>query len=124
MKNIFYSAVLAAGLVFTSSNASAIDLFGGLGTAVTGQVGVSAPINNTPVYAPGGGDIDAQNRYIYQRDSLERTARQRLQTGTVQDMSIAPADIAPAAGISTYTYKKLLPAYNMGRIQGGHSYND
>ena len=119
----FLSAFMAAGIALTSQPAFALDLFGsGLGAAVNGQVGVSTHINNTPVYAPLGADIDARNRQIYTCDAHERTVRQRASTGIYQDTSMAPADIAPAAG--TPRYIKLTPAYNMGRIQGGHSYND
>ncbi len=122
-RHVFFSTFLTAGIALTSLPAFAIDLFGsGLGAAVSGQVGVSTHINNTPVYAPLGAHIDARNRQIYTSDAQERTARQRATTGVFQDTSIAPADIAPAAG--TPGYIKRQPLYNMGRIQGGHSYND
>lgn len=127
-RHIFFSAFLAGCIASAALPALAVDLFGGgflgngLGAAVNGQVGVSTHINNTPVYAPLGADIDTRNRQIYRSDAQERTMRQRAATSIHQDMSIAPADIAPAAGESGYI--KPRPIYNTGRIQGGHSYND
>lgn len=105
-------------LSMTAQPAQAFDLLGtGIGTAVNGQVGVSTPINSTPLYAPMGGNIDAENRYIYQRDAKERTARQRA---LIQDTSVSPHDIAPAAGL----YLRKPATVNMGGITSGFSYND
>ncbi len=123
IRYVFFCGFMAAGMALAPLPASAVDLFGGgLGAAVNGQVGVSTHINNTPVYAPMSAHIDARNRQIYRNDAQERTIRQRAATALYQDTSISPADIAPAAG--TPRYIKPLPAYNMGKIQGGHSYND
>ncbi len=111
------SALLATGIISISAPAFAVDWFGsGWGSAINGQVGVSTHINNTPLYTPSGSDIDARNRQIYRNDAHERTIRQRA------PRYISPADIAPAAG--TPRYIKRSPVYDMGGIQGGHSYND
>ncbi len=120
---LFLSAFMTAGIGIASAPVVAADLFGsGLGAAVNGQVGVSTHINNTPVYAPLGTDIDARNLQRYRSDAQERTIRQRATTAVFQDMSIAPADIAPAAGQPYYIRRTHV--YDMGGIQGGHSYND
>ncbi len=123
IRPIFFSAFIAAAIALMPQQAFAIDLFGGgLGAAMNGQVGVSTHINNTPVYAPLGAGIDDRDRQIYSHDAQERTIRQREAVTIYQDTSMAPADIAPAAG--TPGYIRLRPLYNMGQIQGGRSYND
>lgn len=121
------AGLLMLGLMVLADNkAHALDFIGsGLGTAINGQMGVSTPINNTPLYAPMGANISAQNRYVYQRDARERTVRQRVQLQQNQMRApILPHDIAPAAGTyqrNTYHRKQTV---NMGAIQGSHSYND
>lgn len=122
LKYACLAALMAAGISLSPATAFA-DLFdSGWGAAVGGQIGVSTHINNTPVYSPLGPGIDARNRRAYTNDAQERTVRQRATTRAFQDTTIAPADIAPAAGDSGYV--KPQPIYNTGRIRGGHSYND
>lgn len=124
MKHLFTATILAASIALTAYPAAALDLFGnGLGTAVTGQVGVSSHINNTPVYAPMGYDASARNREAYRRDAADRTVRDRSAVSASQNIRIYPADIAPAAG--TPTLRNIPPSARvMGGIQGGYSYND
>lgn len=123
LKYTCLAALMAAGIALSPATTFAADLFdNGLGAALGGQIGVSTHINNTPVYSPLGPGIDARNRRAYTDDAQERTVRQRATTRAFQNTTIAPADIAPAAGDSGYV--KPQPIYNTGRIRGGHSYND
>lgn len=121
MRNLFFSAILAAGLVLAAAPASAIDFLGsGLASGMSGQVGVSSHINKAPVYDPFG--LGVRDRHVYERDAAERRARDHRVLKQNDDLLAYPAaSITPAAG----AIRNIPPSARvMGGIQGGYSYND
>lgn len=125
MKHFMLTALLGTTMALFSQAAYAETLHNGLGTGISGQVGVSTPIANadigadTQVRTTTRTRIDNHGVQDYRHHNDEDVkSRTQYQAST----HVAPQDISPSAGA---VHQDVPPSARvMGEIQGGMSYND
>lgn len=119
MKRTFYTMLMATALALPSGYAAAqLDV----GTAVTGQVGVSSPIGATSANSSANDHSNTRARSIFNNDDAESSFNNES-SGNIDSSADAGASFYSTNNLDTTAVRNIQQSlnargYNVGRVDG------